>query len=98
MAKPAFPQQGRILKCYLDNIRNSNAVEGKLAQPLRVGVYAGMLVVTNLGKETTLNCDPRLEPTSLNVPHNFKVVIQGRLIRLKNFITRPSNITLAYHQ
>jgi len=79
MAKPAFPQQGRILKCYLDNIRNSNAVEGKLAQPLRVGVYAGMLVVTNLGKETTLNCDPRLEPTSLNVPHNFKVVIQSQL-------------------
>jgi hypothetical protein len=79
MTKSVFPQQGRILKCYLDNIRNSNTVKGKLAQPLRVGVYAGMLVVTNLGKETTLNCDPRLEPTSLNVPHNFKVVIQSRL-------------------
>jgi len=34
MAKPVFPQQGRILKCYLDNIRNSNEVEGKLVQPL----------------------------------------------------------------
>jgi len=41
-----------------------------------------MLVVVNLGKEMTLTCNPRLEPTYLNVPHNFKVVIHSRLNKL----------------
>jgi len=48
----------------------------------------------NLGKETTLTCDPRLEPTCLNVPHNFKVVIQGRLFNIWDPILQDTKFEL----
>ncbi|MEA1988135.1 MAG: hypothetical protein U9N57_02855 [Pseudomonadota bacterium] len=39
-----------------------------------------MRVVVNLDNGITIICNPRLEPTYLNIPHKFKLVIQSRLL------------------
>jgi hypothetical protein len=36
MAKPAFPQQGRILKCYLDNIRTPTQLKENWHSPFGI--------------------------------------------------------------